>query len=653
SSHRLPSSGLLFKMSEEFSTREKPAHKPPITGYTVGLTLLACIGGLLFGYDTGIMSGIQLFFGKSPGMRPMTTLWVEIIVSITPGLAAIGALVAGKASDKLGRRLIIIFASAAFLVGSIICAAAPSKAVILGGRAVLGVAIGFASMIIPVYISEAAPLHLRGALVTCYQLMIATGFIMANAVAAGFAYVDPVNVGWRLMFGFAAVPSILQMIGFMFLKDTPRYLYSKGRIDEAEAVLTKVYGGDDEWIQYDLSVIEEATRQEEQIQKSQGSTPTISRVFRTPHVRKALLIGCSMQMFQQFVGINSILYYTSEIIKGAGIKDDIMNLWISCGIAAVQSVGTFAPMKLIEKWGRRPTLLTSMAAMVVALAAMGTAFMFINWDTAKIDNRELAMRNGVEQKDWKVGHFEFCGAMVNCDDCVTSPHCGFCHLSSNETSGQCLPLDSHDDARSTVGFCAANRTDYTMSAKSCSTKYTWMPIVFMVFYLLAFAFGTGALPWVYNAEIYPLWARSTCVALSTFTNWTFNLLVSMTFLSLGQLVTKAGSFYVYAVISLVGFFVFWFTVPETKGLGIEEIENLFKSRAVLESEAVSSEEESTESRESSVKIKSNEGNDKSEKEEPQPWFMVSKKALEEGSIDVEPSSELREDDEVDSDDSEE
>ncbi|GMS79511.1 hypothetical protein PENTCL1PPCAC_1686, partial [Pristionchus entomophagus] len=244
----------------------------------------------------------------------------------------------------------------------------------------------------------------------------------------------------------------------------------------------------------------------------------------------------------------------------------------------------------------------------------------------------------------------------NCDDCVTSPHCGYCHLSTNETYGQCLPLNANDDARSTVGYCSSNTTDYTMSAKSCSTKYTWMPIAFMVFYLLAFAFGVGALPWVYNAEIYPLWARSTCVALSTFTNWTFNLIVSMTFLSLGQIVTKAGSFYVYAVISLVGFFVFFFTVPETKGLGIEEIESLFKSRAALESEDAFSSEETTESQESPVKSKSQKPapkkKSKSEKA-AEPWFMVSKKALEEGSIDVEPDSSEQPDDDEDEDSSEE
>ncbi|GMT10313.1 hypothetical protein PFISCL1PPCAC_1610, partial [Pristionchus fissidentatus] len=596
------SSPLLIISIQEYSN-EKPSHKPPVTGYTIGLTLLACIGGLLFGYDTGIMSGIQLFFGKAEGMKPLSTLWVELIVSVTPGVAAIGALAAGRASDRIGRRIIIVFASAAFLIGSIVCAAAPNKYVILGGRALLGVAIGFASMIIPVYISEAAPLHLRGALVTCYQLMITTGFILANAVAAGFAYVDPIRVGWRLMFGFAAIPSILQMIGFMFLKDTPRYLYMKGLKEDAKAVLTKVYGGDEEWIEYDLSVIEEATKHEKDIQSRQDSTSTIRRVFQTPHVRKALMIGCSMQMFQQFVGINSILYYTSEIIKGAGIKDDIMNLWISCGIAAVQSVGTFAPMKLIEKWGRRPTLLTSMAAMVVALIAMGTAFLVISNDTAQIDTR-LSME-GVESGLANSAYFDLCRQMESCDSCVTSPHCGYCHKTANETAGQCLPLDLNDETRSTIGYCANTTTNYTMSGKSCSTKYTWMPIAFMVFYLLAFAFGVGALPWVYNAEIYPLWARSTCVALSTCTNWTFNLIVSMTFLSLGQWVTKAGSFYVYAAISTLGFFVFWFTVPDTKGLGIEEIENLFKSRSALEKEKEkeTETEDATESRTSPIATK--------------------------------------------------
>ncbi|KAF8383078.1 hypothetical protein PRIPAC_72220 [Pristionchus pacificus] len=568
------------------SGRTPPAKPPKVTFYVILLTTLACIGGLLFGYDTGVTSSVMLFLPNNNGMKPLSTVWQEVIVSITPGVAAIGALAAGKTSDSFGRRPVILVASGVFFVGALVCAGAPERYTLLVGRALLGIAIGFASMIIPVYIGEAAPSYMRGTLITIYQIMIASGFVLSNAISVGFAHIDPDNIGWRLMFGFAAIPSAIQLIGFLYLKDTPRYLYKSGQKEMCEAVLSKIYGGDTEWVEYDLNEIKEATEEENAAHKAYEHTTVVARIFKTPHVLRALAVGCSMQMFQQLIGINTILYYTSKIIQSAGVEDDITTIWISCGISAVQAVSTLIPMKLIEKLGRRPILLISIIAVIVTLCMMGGTFLLINKDSAVIDHsRDNDGINGT------VRDLDFCIQKNNCDSCVTASECGFCFPTGDEMIGQCLPLNDEDNKKSTIGYCQSGTALYNSSIPyviktTCQTKYTVLPIIVMVLYLVAFSFGMGPMPWVFNAEIYPLWARSTCVSLATFTNWTFNLLIALTFLSLGEAITKYGAFFLYAGFATVGMIVFYFFVPETKGMPIEEIENLFKTKREREAAAI-------------------------------------------------------------------
>ncbi|VDL78351.1 unnamed protein product [Nippostrongylus brasiliensis] len=333
---------------------ERPKSVPKVGWFVYMLAFAAVIGGFLFGYDTGVVTSAMLFVPDNDDMKPVSSVWHEVIVSVTSGFAAIGALFSAPGSDYFGRKKVIITASLVFTVGAVICAVAWSKVVLVIGRILLGIAIGFASMIVPVYVSEASPSHIRGRLVTGFQLMITIGLVIANIIGGAFSYVDPVK-----------------FVCFLFLPESPRWLYEHDKTEETEQVLRKIYNGDEEWIKYEMAEIKHGHRLER-------TGPMIFRIMRTPHVRKALIIGSLIQAFQQLSGINTVMYYTSNIIQSAGVTNPHTTIWISVGTASINFFGTFIPMALVERMGRRILFMISMTCVIISLLAMGTSFVLIN-----------------------------------------------------------------------------------------------------------------------------------------------------------------------------------------------------------------------------------------------------------------------------------
>uniref|UniRef100_A0A915ATJ5 Major facilitator superfamily (MFS) profile domain-containing protein n=2 Tax=Parascaris univalens TaxID=6257 RepID=A0A915ATJ5_PARUN len=567
-----PMNRVSPRKNDDFG-EQQPTDTPKIGCFVYLLCFMAVIGGFLFGYDTAVVSGAMLYIPQAPGLKPLGNLWKQLIVSITPGMAALGALVAAPSSDKFGRKKVVIASSFVFTVGGVVCAAAQERIMLFIGRILLGLAIGFASTIVPVYVGEASPVHIRGYLLTAFQLMICFGEMASSLVGAGFSYIDPENVGWRLMFAFAAIPSLIQFIGFFFLPESPRFLFQSGRTDNCKLVLERIYNGEEQWINYELGEISRVCEEERTSKQVVGDSLVIYRILRTQHVRRALIIGCALQLFQQLCGVNAIMYYTGTIIKMAGVEDDHTTIWLSSVVGGVFFLSTFVPMALIERIGRRPLLLISVAGVAVSLVLIGVSFLLVNRDSMPTFMQHVA--------DTPVQHFDLCKSYSNCDYCVTDERCGFCFSDNAGNFSMCLPTDVNDISFSVVGPCSAasnmNGT-LTFNSEYCKTSYTVMPIIFMAVYIAFFAIGFAPLAWALNAEFYPLWARSTGCALSTFTNWIFSLVISLTFLSLGQAITKYGVFFLYAGITVVAFFFVFFFIPETTGIGIEEVEMLFMSK---------------------------------------------------------------------------
>uniref|UniRef100_A0A914I114 Major facilitator superfamily (MFS) profile domain-containing protein n=1 Tax=Globodera rostochiensis TaxID=31243 RepID=A0A914I114_GLORO len=534
-----------------------PKHKPKLGKFIYLLAFIAVIGGFLFGYDTGIVSAAMLYVPKNDDLKPMSNNWIGLIVSITPGMAGIGALLAGKATDVFGRRKMVILSTIIFTLGAIVCAIGISKWILLAGRILLGIAIGFASMIVPVYVGESSPAHIRGRLITSFQLMITFGLVAANIFAGGFSYIDPLNWGWRLMVGFAAIPSIIQFVGFLFLPESPRWLYENKSRKECEEVLSKIYNGDTEWIQFELAEIQMAHDQQKHDAAIYGSRNVFWRIVSTPHSNKC---PASTQ---------------SCIIRGKLFDQQALEM----------SIIRFGSQLEQQRLGRRVLLLSSIIGVFIACLLLGGGFLLINRNSSAVQTNLYPYQNL-----FNTGNTEYakCAKLSNCDFCTTDESCGFCAPDSKP--GFCLPKDlQNPDMSSLTGPCAGHSND--ASHQINNTKFEWrdemcqndkiltfLPILIMVLFLCAFAIGYAPLPWVLNAEFYPLWARGTCVALSTFCNWEFNLLVSLTFLPLNQAVTRFGTFFIYAGVTAIAFVIFYFVVPETKGLNLDEIQLLFMTK---------------------------------------------------------------------------
>ena len=317
----------------------------------------AGLGGLLFGYDTGVISGAQLFFATD---FSLSTFALEVMVAAGLAGAAVGALVGGRLADQFGRRTLLIFTALIFAVGALLCATAISTAMLFCGRVIVGLGIGLSSGTVPVYISEVSPPDARGWTVSLFQLAITVGILLAYLVDYAFADMR----GWRWMFGLAVVPAAIFALGMFYLPESPRWLVRRGRRDSARAILSRVRDSSD--VEAELQDIERSFQESQQ----HGNWHDLL----SPTLRPALVVGIGLAVFQQVTGINTVIYYAPKIIQSAGISSASGAILTTAGIGMVNVLMTIVSMWLIDRIGRRPLLLTGIAGMAVTLGVLGWAF---------------------------------------------------------------------------------------------------------------------------------------------------------------------------------------------------------------------------------------------------------------------------------------
>jgi sugar porter (SP) family MFS transporter len=318
-------------------------------------TAVSALGGMLFGYDIGVISGAILFiktdFSLSPGLE-------EIVVSSVLLGSLIGAVVGGILADRLGRRRLLIITAGVFGFGAIGAALAPGTTWLIAARIVAGTAIGIASFVAPLYISEIAPVEIRGKLVSINQVALTSGIVISYFIDYAFAG----SQMWRWMFALAAIPAAAFGIGLMFIPNSPRWLVGRGHVDQARAVLQQIRGSDQ--VEGELGEIRHSLTQ----QKGDWSE------LLSPLLRPAMIVGVGLAIAQQITGINTVIYYAPTIFKFAGLSSASVAILASVGVGIINVVLTVVAMQLIDRVGRRPLLLVSLAGMTLSLFALGLAF---------------------------------------------------------------------------------------------------------------------------------------------------------------------------------------------------------------------------------------------------------------------------------------
>jgi sugar porter (SP) family MFS transporter len=320
------------------------------------VSFVAALAGLLFGFDTGIISGALLFI---KGSFPVSISMKEMIVGSVLAGAILGSLSSGVLTDRYGRRGIMLVIAVLFIIGTAIAALAASINMILFGRIFIGLAIGIGSYTAPLYIAEAAPTERRGGLVTLNQLMITIGIFMSYCVNYIFANT---NGSWRWMFAIGVIPALLLGLGMLLLPESPRWLVKQKQIERARETLQYLRGSKN--VEHEIIDIQNSL----QI-KSAG----FKQVF-AKWLRPVLLVGLFLGFLQQAVGINTIIYYAPTIFYMAGFKTASTSILATVGVGLLNVLATVFAVKYLDKIGRRPLLLAGLIGMGGSLLFLSYAF---------------------------------------------------------------------------------------------------------------------------------------------------------------------------------------------------------------------------------------------------------------------------------------
>ena len=345
--------------------------------YVWFISLVAAMGGLLFGYDWIVISGTDIFYEAHFHLTSAFQVgWAKSSALLG---CLIGALAAGALSDRFGRKWLLFGSALLFVVTSIATGLAGSFSWFILWRVLGGAAIGLASNLSPMYIAEVAPAQARGKLVSLNQLMIVIGILLAQFVNWRIASLHPLpdqaaaeqianswagQTGWRWMFGATAVPSLFFLVGMLFVAESPRWLAKNGKAELARSVLAKIGGSD--YANAALADIEATLVNDTQ--------KVNFRELWEPKLKKILLLGVALAVLQQWCGINVIFYYAKDVFKDAGFKVADILINIVC-IGSVNLLATLVAMRTVDRWGRRPLMLFGYAGLTVLFLVMGCLFL--------------------------------------------------------------------------------------------------------------------------------------------------------------------------------------------------------------------------------------------------------------------------------------
>ncbi|CAA2969470.1 probable polyol transporter 6 [Olea europaea subsp. europaea] len=359
--------------------------------YACACAIVGSMISIIFGYDTGVMSGAMIFIKEEFEVKEAQ---LEVLAGILNLCALVGSLCAGRTSDYIGRRYTIALASLIFMLGSVLMGYSPNYNVLLAGRCIAGVGVGFALMIAPVYAAEISSPKTRGFLSSLPEIGISIGILLGYISNNLFAKLT-LKLGWRVMLGIAAIPSLILAIGILKMPESPRWLIMKGRIGEAKKIMYKVCD-DEEEAQQRLKDIKRAAGIDEnctddivQISKS-GQKAQTGGVWKelllkpTPTVRRMLLAGVGIHFFEHATGTEAVILYGPRIFKKAGVTARKKLLLATVGVGLTKLIFITISTFIIDRVGRRKLLITSIAGMIVSLTGLATCLTVVEQSDEKL-----------------------------------------------------------------------------------------------------------------------------------------------------------------------------------------------------------------------------------------------------------------------------
>ncbi|RCH81887.1 myo-inositol transporter [Rhizopus azygosporus] len=518
----------VFNPHEEHLDKSEKEAKA--TFFVYMLVVCVCVGGFLFGYDTGVISGALVFIKEEFHLSKTQS---ELVVGATTFGAIFGGFFAGVFTDRFGRRILVIISSLVFIAGALIMALARSFPVLLIGRIVVGLGVGIASMIVPVYVSELSPKSIRGRLNTLNTLVVTFGQVIAYVMNIAFSRVPD---GWRYMFGIAGIPALFQLIIMPFLPESPRRSVAIGKMDDARKAIRKIYGDSvtDVFIEQEIRMIDD------DVHACRSGT---FKDFMHKDNFMPLIIACILQGAQQLCGFNAAMYYAATILKMAGFRSNEGSTSVAIIVAAANMVFTAIAVFVIDKLGRRKMLLITMLCMIGGLIALGASF---------------AAQQGFVTKQSDCALYS-----SNCARCVLDEACGW-----SASGNQCVTLENTNplDILKTPTGCPFEPRDRAI---------TGVLLTFLIVYVGSYALGLGYIPWLVQSEMFSISMRGKANGIATAVNWICNLIISTSFLSMTEAMSAAGTFWFYAGMSLVLWFTLVKLMPETSGKSLEEIHEYF------------------------------------------------------------------------------
>lgn len=474
--------------------------QPKFNKYAAACAVVASMISIIFGYDTGVMSGAIIFIKEDLKIHDTK---VEVLVGILNICALVGSLLAGRTSDYIGRRYTIVISCIIFMLGSVLMGYAPNYAVLMAGRCTAGIGVGFALMIAPVYSAEVSSPSSRGFLTSLPELGISIGILLGYISNVLFGKLT-LELGWRMMVGIAAVPSLALAFAILKMPESPRWLVMQGRLGEAKKILLLVSNSKAE-AETRIREIKTAVGIDENCnddivkldahRNSHGEGVWRELLFKpTKAVRWILIAAVGIHFFEHAVGIEAVVLYSPRIFKKAGIADKQKLLLATVGVGLTKFIFVLISTFLLDKVGRRRLLLISTTGIIGSLTLLGS--------------------------------------------CLTI-------------------VEQHQGEK-------------LLWALSLSIISTYVFVAF-------FNIGLAPVTWVYSSEIFPLRLRAQGYSIGVAVNRLMNATISMSFLSLYQAITIGGAFFLFAGVSVVAWFFFYFLFPETKGTELEDMEELFSS----------------------------------------------------------------------------